>query len=51
MPTMSSETLPGMALSKKMSLGTDVHPRRKVLVVVTVGGSTNSGNILLNETK
>lgn len=51
MSNMSSETLPGMALPKKMSLGTDVHPRRKVLVVVTVGGSTNSGMMLLNENK
>lgn len=29
--------------TRKMSLGSDVHPRRKILVVVTVGGSTNSG--------
>ena len=29
--------------TKKMSLDSEVHPRRKILVVVTVGGSTNSG--------
>jgi len=29
--------------SKKISYATDVHPNHKILVVVTLGGTTNSG--------